>query len=108
MQSHLILPSVILLATGCAGDSKPSVPSIELSRFSSCGELRAHVAHAALESVVSSMYQPQADIALAEAGDSSESSGPSSHSSTNLQEANVDEPGVKGHIPSVRGSFKTV
>jgi len=92
MQSHLILPSVILLATGCAVDSKPSVPGIELSRFSSCGELRAHVAHAALESVVSSMYQPQADIALAEAGDSSESSGPSSHSSTNLQEANVDEP----------------
>jgi hypothetical protein len=110
------LTSVALLALlGCKGETSPE-PSPEVNRFAltpfqSCDELQDHMTDLALESLVSARYSwgfgfrgddvMEADGNGEEGPTDSDStddggatSGPSDHTTTNIQELGVDEPDI--------------
>jgi uncharacterized secreted protein with C-terminal beta-propeller domain len=92
MHTRLTLSALILLATGCPSAPKPEAPSIGLSRFESCAALRSYVVDGTVEMLVQSSYGYDVALAVDDSGSESGSSGPSSYSGTNVQEARVDEP----------------
>lgn len=95
MLSPLLFASILL--TGCEREpieKTPAASSIELARFSDCGELRAWVASAWTESLVQSMYSYGYDVLEGDAGadDGGGGDAPTEYSDTNVQEVGVDEP----------------
>ena len=95
------VPLTILCATlsglaGCAGDADPyddpdSNIEARLTQFSTCDALRKYVADSWTEEMLGWNYYPvMGDVALE--SDDGGNSAPSDHSTTNVQEAGVDEP----------------
>lgn len=100
--SLLLGLSAVTLAA-CKNDEpkgRPAPRDAHLERFSSCAELKDHIVEAQVEMLVSAMYDGYygVDVAM-EGGATSDSAGsdrggdgaPSDYSSTNVQEAGVDE-----------------
>jgi hypothetical protein len=97
-----LIPSVLVASAlvGCNPKDENADPvpvqSADLSRFSTCGELQSYVADAWVEILVQSRYgygmwaYPAEDSA--DGGDTS--GGPADYSTTNNQEAGVDEPDI--------------
>ena len=85
----------LLALTACDPVTPQVETGFELQRFSSCEAMNDHLVDSFvrnMSSMSSGMFATE-DTALAEAGgDDSSGNTPSSYSTTNVQETNVDEP----------------
>lgn len=92
-----VAPLLFAALAGCDNQTPPDVdPDIALRSFTNCGELEGYVEEAILETLLQSWYgwgryAVDDDVAAPESGADGGGDAPSDYSTTNNQEAGVDE-----------------